>query len=83
MLFLSIFAVYKAISNWQNGTCLKFNELSVITARTNKSYVRFERDDQYGCSSPVGYDQTDPTSVIYISVACGAVSAKLFLTAKD
>ncbi|CAF2385190.1 unnamed protein product [Rotaria sp. Silwood2] len=66
--------IHIAISNWENHTCLKFNELSVITPTTNKSYVLFERDDDYGCSSPVGYDKTDPTSVILISSYCGAVS---------
>ncbi|CAF4655048.1 unnamed protein product [Rotaria sp. Silwood1] len=62
-----------AISNWENNTCLIFNELSVITSTTNTSYVLFERDDEYGCSSPVGYDKTDPTSVILISSYCGAI----------
>ncbi len=66
--------VHTAISNWENNTCLKFNELSVITSTTNKSYVLFQRDDVYGCSSPVGYDKTDPTSVILIASYCGGVS---------
>ena len=68
------FLVHTAISNWENNTCLKFNELSIITPSTNKSYVLFQRDDVYGCSSAVGYDPTDPTSVILISLYCGTVS---------
>jgi hypothetical protein len=75
MLFLQIFIVRTAISNWQNNTCLKFNELSAVTRTTNKSYVLFQLDEQYGCSSPVGYDPTDPTSVILISTYCGGVSS--------
>ena len=68
--------VYTAISNWQNNTCLQFNELSAITSTTNRTYVRFERDDQYGCSSPVGFDRTDPTSIIYLSAGCSTVSMR-------
>jgi hypothetical protein len=71
---LWIFIVHIAISNWENNTCLKFNELSVITSTTNKSYVLFQRDDVYGCSSPVGYDKTEQTSAILISLYCGGVS---------
>jgi len=76
-----IFLVHTAISNWENNTCLKFNQLSVITSTTNKSYVLFQRDDEYGCSSPVGYDKTDPTSVILISSYCSVVS-DLFSSSK-
>ena len=68
------FVVRIAISHWESSTCLQFNELSVITPTTNKSYMLFERDDVYGCSSPVSYDRTDPTSVILISMFCGRVS---------
>lgn len=77
---LSILLVYTAIANWQNNTCLIFNELPVITSTTNRSYIRFERDDQFGCSSPVGYDRNDPTSIIYLAIGCGSVSIRL---AKD
>jgi hypothetical protein len=72
--FLEIFIVHTAISNWQNNTVLTFNELSAITSTTNTSYIQFQRDDEYGCSSPVGYDATDPTSVILIASYCGGVS---------
>lgn len=68
-----------AISLWQNNTCLIFNELTQITPTTNPSYILFQRDDQYGCSSSVGYDPTDPTSVILISATCGVVSNRFFL----
>ncbi|UJR36495.1 hypothetical protein I4U23_029216 [Adineta vaga] len=61
------------VSNWESNTCLKFNELSVITTTTNTSYISFRRDDDYGCSSPVGYDATDPTSVILISAYCSGI----------
>ncbi|CAF4794059.1 unnamed protein product, partial [Rotaria socialis] len=64
--------IHTAISLWKNNTCLTFNELSFIAPTTNKSYILFQRDDQYGCSSPVGYDITDPTSVILISFYCGS-----------
>ncbi|CAF1199636.1 unnamed protein product [Adineta ricciae] len=66
-----------AVSNWENNTCLKFNELTTITTTTNKSYISFRRDDTYGCSSPVGYDPTDPTSVILISVYCSTIIASI------
>lgn len=66
--------VYTALANWENNTVLKFNELSVITSTTNKSYILFQRDDEYGCSSPVGYDKTDQTSVILIASYCGDVN---------
>ena len=68
-----IATIRMAILNWQNNTCLIFNELTSITTTTNRSYIRFERDDEYGCSSPVGYDPTDPTSTILLASGCGQV----------
>ena len=50
----------------------------MITTTTNRSYVAFRRDDDYGCSSPVGYDATDPTSVILISAYCSGVNNLFF-----
>jgi hypothetical protein len=77
-LSMNLFLVRTAISNWQNNTCLNFNELSVVTSTTNKSYILFQRDDQYGCSSPVGYDKIDPTSTILISITCSSVRENIF-----
>ena len=64
-----------AINLWQNNTCLTFNELTAITSNINRTYILFTRDDEYGCSSPVGYDRTDPTSMILLASGCGDVRA--------
>ena len=72
--------VRAAIANWQTNTCLTFNQLLIITGATNKSYISLQRDDNYGCSSPVGYDPTDPTCVIFLAQGCGDVSDAFVLS---
>ncbi|CAF0824499.1 unnamed protein product [Didymodactylos carnosus] len=67
--------VRTAINNWQTATCITFMEITP-PFNTN-AYLSFERDDDNGCSSPVGFDPTDPTTVILLAEYCGLVCMTL------